>query len=76
MVKLRHVNRLVEYKVVYLPVSQLVKCKVTADQLKCLQTLLRVIPENFHWLVITLYHKGASPEYSHISMGIKFQTLS
>jgi hypothetical protein len=47
MVKLRHVNCLVEHKVVYLPVSQMVDCKDPTDHLKCLQTLLWVIPNIF-----------------------------
>ncbi len=55
MVKLRHVNSLVKHKVVYLPVLWMVKCKDAADHLKCLQTLLWVIPNNFHWSVIALY---------------------
>jgi hypothetical protein len=34
MVKLRHVNSLVEHKVVYLPVPQMVKCEDAANRLK------------------------------------------
>jgi hypothetical protein len=74
MVKLRHVNSLVEHKVVYLPVLQMVKCEDAADRLKCLRTLLWVIPNNFHRSVIALYNQGASPEYSHISVRVKLQT--
>jgi hypothetical protein len=36
IVKLRHVNSLVKYKVVYLPVPWMVKCEDAADGLKCL----------------------------------------
>ncbi len=56
MVKLRHVKSLVKHKVVYLPIPQMVKCEDAADHLKRLQTLLRVIPNNFHQLVVTLYN--------------------
>jgi hypothetical protein len=55
MVKLTHVNSLVKHKVVYLPIPQMVKYKDAADHLKSLQTLLWVIPNNFHRLVIALY---------------------
>jgi hypothetical protein len=74
MVKLRHMNSLVEHKVVYLPVPQMVKCEDAADHLKRLQTLLWVIPNNFHRSVIALYDQSASPKYSRISMRVKLQT--
>jgi hypothetical protein len=74
MVKLRHVNNLVEHKVVYLPIPRMVKCEDAADCLKRLQNLLWVIPNNFHWLVIALYNQGASPRYSRIGMRVKLQT--
>ncbi len=74
MVEMRHVDCLMEHKVVYLPVSWMVKCKDAADSYKCLQILLWVIPSNFHRLVVTLCNKGTSPKYSCICMRIKFQT--
>ncbi len=74
MVKLRHVNSLVEHKVVSLPIPRMVKCKDTADHLKRLHTLLWVIPNNFHRSVIALYNQGTSPKYSRISVKVKLQT--
>ncbi len=74
IVELWHVDRMIEHKVVYLPVSWMVECKDAADCFEHLQTLLWVIPNNFHWSVVTLYNKDASPKYSCICMGIKFHT--
>jgi hypothetical protein len=76
MVELWHVGHLMEHKVVYLhlPISRMVKCKGSTDCFERLQTLLWVIPNNFHRSVVTLYNKGAIPEFSRICMGVKFQT--
>jgi hypothetical protein len=74
MVKLMRVNSLVERKVIYLLVPQMVKCEDADDHLKHLGTLLWVISNNFHRSVIALYNQGASPKHSRISMRVKLQT--
>ncbi len=74
MVELWHVDCLRKNKVIYLPISWMVKCKDATDCFECLQTLLWVIPKNFHRSVVTLYNEGTSPNSSHICMGVKFQT--